>query len=186
MNEKFPYGYDVDAYIDKAFEQMKKDFPWSTRDMIAEQQYLGIAKVGGDYQYVRYYSMSDGMLSPRPMNVDSQEFIRRLANGHERALEHANPVKNYINVPASCRCRGDWFLEIYRIQKHEKGGYSAYVQAGNRSAGGSRTFFIPASYLKLPWEEFLDKYLDLVSPGPFYVGRDDLKKAEGLKEFLGY
>lgn len=121
MNEKFPYGYDVDAYIDKAFEQMKKDFPWATRDMIAEQQYLGIAKVGGDYQYVRYYSMSDGMLSPRPMNVDSQEFIRRLASGHERALEHANPVKNYINVPASCRCRGDWFLEIYRIQKHEKG-----------------------------------------------------------------
>ena len=27
MREKFPYGYDVNAYIDKAFEQMKADFP---------------------------------------------------------------------------------------------------------------------------------------------------------------
>jgi hypothetical protein len=26
MSEKFPYGYDVNAYIDKAFEQMKADF----------------------------------------------------------------------------------------------------------------------------------------------------------------
>ena len=30
MNEKFPYGYDLNAYIDKAFEQMKADFPWAT------------------------------------------------------------------------------------------------------------------------------------------------------------
>ena len=33
MNEKFPYGYDLNAYIDKAFEQMKADFPWATRGM---------------------------------------------------------------------------------------------------------------------------------------------------------
>ena len=31
MSEKFPYGYDLNAYIDKAFEQMKADFPWATR-----------------------------------------------------------------------------------------------------------------------------------------------------------
>ena len=29
MSEKFPYGYDVNAYIDKAFEQMKKIFLFS-------------------------------------------------------------------------------------------------------------------------------------------------------------
>ena len=52
MDEKFPYGYDVNAYIDKAFEQMKTDFPWATREMIAEHTYYGIAKVGNDYQYV--------------------------------------------------------------------------------------------------------------------------------------
>ena len=30
MSEKFPYGYDLNAYIDKAFEQMKADFPSGT------------------------------------------------------------------------------------------------------------------------------------------------------------
>ena len=55
MSEKFPYGYDLNAYIDKAFEQMKADFPWATRDMIAEHIYYGIEKVGDDYQYVLQY-----------------------------------------------------------------------------------------------------------------------------------
>ena len=27
MNEKFPYGYDVNAYIDKALERMKELYP---------------------------------------------------------------------------------------------------------------------------------------------------------------
>ena len=186
MNEKFPYGYDVNAYIDKAFERMKADFPWATREMITNDIYIGIEKVGDDYEYVSYLSMGNGKKEIRPLQVDSEEFISRLASGHEWGLEMENPVEAFIDVPASCRCSGDWFLETYQIRKHEKGGYSTHVQAGNRSAGGSRTFFIPASYLKLPWEEFLDKYLELVSPGPFYVGRDDMEKAPGLKEFLGY
>lgn len=186
MIKKFPYGYDVNAYIDKAFEQMKKDFPWATRDMIAEHTNYGIEKVGDDYQFVSYHSRYDGSLKAYPEDIDSEEFIRRLASGHDWELEKANRVKATLDVPATNRCSGDWFLEIYRIQKHELGGYSAFVQAGNRSAGGSRTFFIPASYLKLPWEEFLDKYLELVNPGSFYVGRDDLENTEGLKEFLGF
>ena len=72
MNEKFPYGYDLNAYIDKAFEQMKADFPWATRDMIAEHTYYGIEKVGDDYQYVRYYNTYDGKLSPDILNVDCE------------------------------------------------------------------------------------------------------------------
>lgn len=135
---------------------------------------------------ISYFSRYDGTLKSYPADIGCEEFIRRLARGHDWELEKANPVKAYIDVPASCRCSGDWFLETYRIQKHQKGGFSAFVQAGNRSAGGSRTFFIPASYLKLSWEEFLDKYLELVSPGSFYVGRDDMEKAPGLKEFLGF
>ena len=182
MDKKFPYGYDLNAYIDKAFEQMKADFPWATRDMIAEHTCYGIEKVGDDYQYVRYYSFC----SPEILNVDSEEFIRRLTQDHDWELEKANPVKERIDVEASNRCSGDWFLECYRIQKHEKGGYSVYVTAGNRSAGGSKTVFIPASYFKLSWEEFLNKYLDLATPGSFYVGRKDLENCPGLKEFLNF
>jgi hypothetical protein len=185
MDEKFPLGYDVNAYIDKAFEQMKADFPWATREMIAEHTLYGIEKVGGDYQYVAYWNNAEGKREPHPRKTDCEGFLKSLAEGHEWELERANPVKEYINVPAKCTYSCDWYLEFYRIQKHELGGFSAHVQAGNRSAGGSRTFFIPASYLKLPWEEFLDKYLDLIPPGPFYVGRDDLENAPGLKEFLG-
>ena len=62
MSEKFPYGYDVNAYIDKAFEQMKADFPWATREMIAENTNLGIEKMDGEYQYVSYHSRYDGTL----------------------------------------------------------------------------------------------------------------------------
>jgi hypothetical protein len=40
--------------------------------------------------------------------------------------------------------------------------------------------------LKLPWEEFLDKYIDLVATGSCYVTRNDMEETEGLKEFLGF
>ena len=89
-------------------------------------------------------------------------------------------------MEASNNCSGDWFLECYEIQKHELGGYSVYVTAGNRSAGGSKTVFIPASYFKLSWDEFLDKYLDIVIPGSYYVGRADLERDPRIKEFLGF
>ena len=184
MSKKFPYGYHMNAYIDKAFELMKQDFPWATRDMIAGHTNYGIEKVGNNYEYVSY--RYDGTMKLFPENMDGDEFIRRLASGHDWELEHANPVKEALDVQASCRCSGDWNLEIYRIQKHKLGGYSAYVQAGNRSAGGSRTFFIPSSYLQLPWEEFLDKYLDLVPSSFFYATRADMENTPGLKEFLGY
>ena len=109
MSEKFPYGYDLNAYIDKAFEQMKADFPWATRDMIAEHTCYGIEKVGDDYQYVRYYSFC----SPDILNVDCEEFIRRLTKDHDWELEKANPVKERIDVEASNRCSGDWFLRLF-------------------------------------------------------------------------
>ena len=186
MSEKFPYGYDVNAYIDKAFEQMKADFPWATREMIAENTNVGIEKIGDDYQYVSYHSRYDGTLKSYPEDIDCEEFLRRLANGRDRELGRANPVKEYIDVEATNGCSGDWYLESYQIRKHQLGGYSAHITAGNRSAGGSRTIFIPASYFKLPWEEFLDKYLDIVSPGSFYVGRTDLERDPRIKEFLGF
>ena len=186
MSEKFPYGYDVNAYIDKAFEQMKADFPWATREMIAENTNLGIEKMDGEYQYVSYHSQYDGTLKAYKEDVDCEEFLRRLTSGRDWELNRANPVKESIDVEASNRCSGDWYLERYRIQKHQLGGYSAYVTAGNRSAGGSKTVFIPASYFKLPWEEFLDKYLDLVIPGSFYVSRSDLERDPRVKEFLGF
>ena len=186
MNEKFPFGYDVNVYVDKAFERMKELYPWAKKEMFRKNWSYAIEQENGEYQYVTYFRWDKKQIDRTVLNCDGEKFIKTIIDHHHIRIEYANPVTETFNVPSSCTCNGDWYLEIYRLQKHELGGYSAYVQAGNRSAGGSRTFFIPPAYFKLPWEEFLDKYLELVSPCSFYFGRADLEKAEGLKEFLGY
>ena len=38
----------------------------------------------------------------------------------------------------------------------------------------------------MPWDNFLDKYLDLVSPGSFYVSRADHERDPRVIEFLGF
>lgn len=83
MSKKFPYGYDVNAYIDKTFEQMKEDFPWATREMITRNTNWGVEKVGDDYQYVSYYSRHDGTLKPYSADIDCEEFLHRLASNHD-------------------------------------------------------------------------------------------------------
>ena len=186
MNEKFPYGYAVNAYIDKAFERMKELYPWATKEMLRKEWSYAIEQVSGEYQYVTYFDWKDGQIDREVLDCQGEEFIETIINHHNSWIEAKNPVTETFNVPASCTYSGGWYLETYRLQKHELGGYSAFIQAGNRSAGGSKTFFIPPAYFKLPWEEFLEKYLELVSPDPFYVGRADLENAKGLKEFLGY
>lgn len=186
MNEKFPYGYDVNTYIDKALEQMKKLYPWAKKTMLRKNWSYAIEQVDGEYQFVTYFDWGKNDIERQVLNCDGEEFIETIIDHHHDWIEDENPVTETFDVPASCRCLGGWNLETYRLQKHQLGGYSAFVQAGNRSAGASRTFFIPPANFKLPWEEFLDKYLELVPPGFFYADRDDLEKAKGLKEFLGY
>ena len=181
MSKNFPYGYDINVYLDKALERMKETFFWATKEMLRKEYTYAIEKQeDGSYAYVSYYHWDSGKVDRNVLNCDYEGFVRHFIDVNEWTVGNKNPVKETIDVPATCTCSGDWYLEIYRIQKHVLGGYSAFVQAGNRSAGGSRTFFI------LPWEEFLDKYLELVPPGPFYVSREDLENAPGVKEFLGF
>ena len=50
MSEKFPYGYDVNAYIDKAFERMKETYFWATKEMLnSEWTYAIEQDEGGEY-----------------------------------------------------------------------------------------------------------------------------------------
>jgi hypothetical protein len=48
MNKKFPYGYDVNAYIDKAFEQMKELYPWAKKEMLRKNWSYAIEQVDGE------------------------------------------------------------------------------------------------------------------------------------------
>ena len=57
MNEKFPYGYDVNVYIDKAFERMKELYPWAKKEMFRKEWSYAIEKVNDEFQFVTYFKL---------------------------------------------------------------------------------------------------------------------------------
>ena len=190
MSKKFPYGYDVNVYIDKAFEQMKELYPWAERSMLNEHWSYAIEKKeNGRYAFVTYYKWSDGKTERQVLDCDNEGFTRTLIDHHDGWVERENPVKDILKcidlIPCGTMICG-WYMECYEFRSHEKGGYSVFLQGGDRTAGGSRTIFIPPAYFKMSWDEFLDKYVELVPPCAFYLGKDELKDAPGLKAFLGF
>jgi hypothetical protein len=190
MSKKFPYGYDVNVYIDKAFEQLKELYPWAEKSMLRKEYNYAIEKQeNGRYAFVSYYTWSDKTTNRQVLDCDSEGFIQIFINHHNSWIEWENPVKEIFNmkdlIPGGTMVHG-WYMECYDIRSHVKGGFSVYLQAGDRSAGASRTIFIPPAYFKLSWNEFLDKYVELVPSFSFYLGREELEKASGLKEFLGF
>ena len=51
MSKKFRYGYDVNAYIDKAFERMKETYFWATKEMLNPEWTYAIEQdEDGEYQ----------------------------------------------------------------------------------------------------------------------------------------
>ena len=78
-----------------------------------------------------------------------------------------------------------WTLERYEFRTHRLGGYSSMIQAGNRYTGGNREFFIPPSFFEGSFDEFLEKYNEMV-PGAFGLDGSYLAKIPELKAFLGF
>ena len=187
MNKKFPYGYDVDKYIDKALDIMKETYSWATRELFNKQYSYNIEKVNDEYEYVEYYRWNDGTVDRKVQAKDAKEFIQQIINDNSYWIEEYNKVKETYKVPSQeGKMVSGWYLERYEIRSHELGGYSAFVQAGDRTTGGSRTFFIPPKYFEEEtYDKFLDKYLELV-PGYFGMGKSDLINNKELKKFLGY
>ena len=166
MSKKFPYGYDINVYIDKAFEQAKELYPWAEKSMLRKNLSYAIEKKeNGRYAFVRYFKWSKTDIERKVLDCDSEGFIKRFIDDHGSWIEMVNPVKETFNV----------IDLIPRV-----------LQAGDRSGGASRTIFIPPAYFKLSWDEFLDKYAELVPPGAFYLDKEELKDAPGLKAFLGF
>ena len=61
------------------------------------------------------------------------------------------------------------------------------VTAGDRTAGGSREFFItPYCFEAKTYEQFLERYLEIVPENSFGLGKKELLPNEELKKFLGY
>ena len=60
MDERFPYGYDVQVYLDKAFEQLKETMFWATKEMLDDRYVYTIEQENGVYNFVSYYKQDDG------------------------------------------------------------------------------------------------------------------------------
>ena len=77
MSKKFPYGYDVNVYIDKAFEQLKELYPWAEKRMFRkEYRYAIEKKENGRYAFVTYYTWSDHTIERTVLDCDSEQFIQ--------------------------------------------------------------------------------------------------------------
>ncbi len=186
---KFPYKYDINKYLEKAKEIIFDSYPWATEDMLDDKYEYKIEKVGGVYEFVSYYHNYDGEILRKVLTwiKSDSDFYDYIKDMHEYSIQSKNPKYKTFKVPISCGTMlHGWYLERYEFNKHFYGGYSAFVQAGDRVTGGSRTFFIPQDYFDGSFDEFLDKYVKLVSPGAFGMSKEDLKNAEGLKKFLGF
>ncbi len=185
MSKKFPYGYDVDKYIEKAIEKMKYTYPWVKRELFDNRYKFTIEKKNNKYQYILNYH-DDFNNMREVLDCDGEKFIDQIINYQEYKVQFANPVKDIFVVPGqSGKVFAGWHLENYEFRSHQLGGYSVFCQAGDRVTGGSRTFFIPPSYFDGDYNEFLDKYIKLV-PSSFGFTKEELALIPELKKFLGY
>ena len=185
MNKKFPYGHDVNVYIDKAIEKLKFTYPWASRDIFDNRYVYSIEKVNNRYQYFYLYHYYNGDKKTL-LKMNGEEFIQQIIFDQESKIQNYNKVKDVFVVPGQeGKSFAGWYLERYEFRTHELGGYSVFVQAGDRVTGGSRTFFIPPSYFVRDYNEFLDKYIELVPPS-FGFNKNELAAIPELKKFLNY
>ncbi len=182
---KFRYGMDIDVYLEKAFENVKKDYRWLEKNMVGKKWRYVIKQIDGDWEFVKEYGKDDGHYI---CDVDSADkFIKDVEYDYQNEALAANPVVSEYPVPFGHVEMHGWYLEKYVFYKLRTGDYKVYVQAGDRTTGGGREFFItPYCFEAESYDEFLDRYLEIVPGGSFGLYKEDLLPDEKLQEFLGY
>ena len=183
--EKFKIGTDITVYLEKAFNNVKKDYRWLDKKMLGKAWQYDIQRVDGDLEFVRRYR-TEGEYSV--YDVESAErFIESVEYDYQSAALQANEiVASYAPSFGHISLHG-WNLERYVFYKLQSGDYKVSVTAGDRVAGGSREFFItPYCFEAKTYEEFLDRYLEIVPDYSFGLGRKELLPDKELKKFLGY
>ncbi|MCR5120781.1 MAG: hypothetical protein K6B44_14315 [Lachnospiraceae bacterium] len=181
---KFKYGRDIEVYLDKAYENVKKDYRWVERDMLDGWHY-GIKQIDGEWEFVKEYKDDGDLTVLNPESAD--RFIEYVEDNYERAALNANPVVKEYKVKFGHIEMNGWNLEKYVFSKLKTGDYKVYVQAGDRVTGGGREFFITPDCFKVQsYGEFLDRYLKIVPGSSFGLNKEYLIKDEKLKKFLGF
>jgi hypothetical protein len=183
--EKFKLGTDINVYLEKAFENVKKDYRWLDKKMLEKTWQYDIQRVDGDLEFVRkYWNEKEYSV----YDVESAErFIECLEYDYQSAaLRENQTVASYAPKFGHIDLNG-WNLESYVFYKLKSGDYKVSVTAGNRSTGGSRDFFItPHCFEAKTYEEFIDRYLEIVPGHSFGLGKKELLPDKDLKKFLGY
>ena len=183
--EKFKFGTDITVYLEKAFNNVRKNYRWLDKKMLEKAWQYDIRKVDGDLEFVRRYG-NEGEYSV--YDVESAErFIESVEHDYQSAALQANEtVATYAPSFGHIDLHG-WNLERYVFHKLKSGDYKVIVTAGDRTTGGSREFFItPYCFEAKTYEEFLNRYLEIVPDYSFGLGRKELLPDEELKKFLGY
>ena len=183
--EKFKYGMDIKVYLDKAYKNVKRDYHWFDRRKIKGRVDYDIRRIDGDWEFVGDYN-SSGIYHICECG-SAERFVECVENDYKELALMINPVVASYDVPYGHVEIYGWNLEKYRIDKMESGDYKVEVQAGNRVTGGNRTFFItPDCFDAKTYEEFLDRYLEIVPGQSFGLGKKELLPDKKLKKFLGY
>ncbi len=182
---KFRYGLDIEVYREKAFANVKRDYRWLERPMIETNWHYAIRRVKGDWEFVREYGKKNDYTVVDCENAE--RFLEILENDYRNDALRANPAVDVYAVPFGTIEIHGWYLEHYIFSKLRTGDYKVSVQAGDRVTGGSREFFItPYCFEAETYEEFLDRYLEIVPGDSFGLSKEDLLPNEDLKAFLGY
>ncbi len=183
--EKFKYGTDIDVYLEKAFNNVKKEYRWLDKKMIGNDWQYDIQRVDGDLEFVRKYCNETEY---SVYDVESAErFIESVEYDYKSTALRNNTVTGQYSVPFGHVSLNGWNLERYVFYRLKTGDYKVNVTAGDRTAGGSREFFItPYCFEAKTYEEFLDRYLEIVPAYSFGLGKKELLPNKDLKKFLGY
>ena len=182
----FFLGTDIEAYIEEALRRLKKKYFWAMREMFDKHRTYKIEETDGKKEFVSIYTWDDKTSKREAEGWDGELFIEKIVNDQYWMIENANDVKEVFDVRPDygVDCHG-WCLERFEFRSHVLGGYSAFVQAGDRCTGVSREFFFDQDQMSGTFEEFLQKNGELLS-GAFGLDRDYMREFKGLKEFLGF
>ena len=184
--KKFTYGFDTKDYMDEALRRLKVNHSWVTFEDFHKNWKFAVEKEGRKHVFVQYYCYDDGRISREIYDSDGEDFVKHIVWMNQDYIEWNNEVTETFRVetPRGIEDCG-WYLERYEIRKHKRGGVSALIEAGNRSSGGSKTYFLPGNFFEGTFKDFLEKYNDLL-PGRYNIDDELLKMNPGLKKFLGF
>ena len=116
LNDFFPLGTDVNAYVKEALRRLKKKYPWAKRSMFNKHESYAIEEVSGKKEFVNYYTWDDNTRKRYAEGWDGELFIRRIISEQESRITGANKVKEVLDVMPDygVDCHG-WCLERFEF-----------------------------------------------------------------------